>query len=238
MHSAPSTAVVADTLQKVYAHWEQRSKARAVLFEEPRFHGYTIALARQTATQSSLVAQEVGRRLNWPVYDHELLERIARDMGLRADLIENMDERVVNHLRQFTKEFMAGFASGPIADETSYVRHLTEALVTLGMLGECVIVGRGAAQVLPSDSTLRVRLVAPHATRIANLRRHSHLSHADAEQRIDSIDRERRAFVKEYFHKDPADPANFDLVLNVARFSPAQCADLIIAALARLQQER
>ncbi len=34
-------------------------------------------------------------------------------------------------------------------------------LLSLGAHGECIIVGRGSAQVLPSATTLRVRLVAP-----------------------------------------------------------------------------
>lgn len=47
--------------------------------------------------------------------------------------------------------------------------------------------------------------------------------------------RERRAFIQEHFHKDPADPEQYDLQLNVSRLSPTQCADLIVTALRQLQ---
>ena len=34
-----------------------------------------------------------GRRLQWPVYDHALLEQIAKDLGVRTNLVESVDER-------------------------------------------------------------------------------------------------------------------------------------------------
>jgi hypothetical protein len=48
-------------------------------------------------------------------------------------------------------------------------------------------------------------------------------------------------FLKHHFHKDPADPANYDLVLNAPRLSVVQLAELIVEAYRRLvarQRER
>src|SRR5262249_41889981 len=54
---------------------------------------FTIALSRQAGTEGTAVAQEVGKRLGWQVYDHELLERIAQEMNVREALLESVDER-------------------------------------------------------------------------------------------------------------------------------------------------
>jgi hypothetical protein len=228
---------VADTWLSVHSHWDRRSQTRESSARD-RVPGFTIALAREAGAQGTVVGREVGSRLGWPVYDHELLTLIAKDMGLHARLLENVDERGVSGLREFVKETMAGFGQGPVASEYTYARHLMEALVALGMLGECVIVGRGAAQLLSPDTTLRVRLVGPRADRIANIGRQFHLSLRDAERRTEEIDRERRTFIQRHFRKDPTDPDNYDLLLNVSRFTPVECGDLIIEALRRLQARR
>jgi cytidylate kinase len=61
------------------------------------------------------------------------------------------------------------------------------------------------------------------------------LSREEAARWVDRTDAERSRFVKDHFHKEPSDPRLYDLVLNVSRFTPAECATLIIAALRCLQ---
>ena len=98
-----------------------------------------------------------------------------------------------------------------------------------------IIVGRGATFLLPPETTLRVRLVAPLADRVAYLSRELKLTHADAEKHARKTDREREEFVRAYFDRHLADPLHYDLVLNVAQFAVAECAELIAAALQRRQ---
>src|SRR5262245_6721096 len=59
----------------------------------------TITIAREAGTTGTGVGHEVGSRLGWEVYDHELLERMARDMGRRVALLEQVDERRQSWMR-------------------------------------------------------------------------------------------------------------------------------------------
>src|SRR5438270_827559 len=52
---------------------------------------------------------------------------------------------------------------------------------------------------------------------------------------IEATDRDRAEFVREHFRRNVADPRNYDLVLNTSRFTVAECADLIIESLRRLE---
>jgi hypothetical protein len=61
------------------------------------------------------------------------------------------------------------------------------------------------------------------------------LSRPEAARYVEKKDRERDLFVKHHFHKDPADPRQYDLVLNTTRFLVGECADIILDALRRLQ---
>ena len=191
----------------------------------------TIAISRQAGAGGTSVALEVGSRLGWPVYDYALVEQIAREMHLRTKLLESVDER----RKSWVLECAEAFGRAPVVSESAYVRHLIETVVALGTHGSCVIVGRGAAHILPPPMTLRVRLVAGREDRITGLAREKDLSREEAARRVDDIERERNAFLKDHFHIDIRNPELYDLVLNSSRFSYSECADLIVDGLRRLE---
>lgn len=191
----------------------------------------TIAISRQTGAGGTSIATEVGTRLGWPVYDHALVERIAQEMHLRTKLIESVDERHTSWLVDCAESF----SQAPLVNASAYVRHLIQTILSLGAHGSCIIVGRGAAQVLPPVATLRVRVVADREDRVRGLSRELGISREDADYRLDGIERERLRFVEDHFRKDPRDPQHFDLVLNSSCFSYGECADLIVEGLHRLE---
>ncbi len=221
-------------------HWEARRQAAASLRNlEPRISlAFTIALEREVGTLGTAVAIETGKLLGWHVYDHELLEKIANEMGLRTALLNSVDERQQSRLLELVEGFATGFTNSDaraFVSESDYVFHLVETIHALGIHGECVIVGRGAGFILPSETTLRVRLVGPVKARIAALSRKFGISENEAARQVHTVDRERTNFVRAHFQMDPTDPRNYDLVLNTPRLSQAQCAELIVETLHRLQ---
>jgi cytidylate kinase len=192
---------------------------------------FTIALSREVGARGTTIARELGERLGWPVYDNEILERIACEMKLHPRRLVDLDEKRASLLT----EFVESFSTGPVVSETAYVQHLIKTLLALGAQGGCVIVGRGAAQLLPPETTLRVRLVADRDDRIGVMSQRLGVPRPEAARYVEKKDRERELFVKHHFHKDPADPRLFDLVLNSTRFSVGECADIILEALRRFQ---
>ncbi len=216
--------------------WDRRKHLAAQVREPaapPR--PFTVALAREAAAGASLVAAEVGRRLGWAVYDRDLVEHIAREMGLRTSLLQSVDERHMSWLTESAQGFLSALASGPTVTESAYVRHLVETVLALGAHGECVIVGRGSAHILPAETTLRVRLVSPFKDRVARAAEKLGLDADAAARYIRDKDRERVRFVRDHFLRDPEDPRVFDLVINTSRLPVSDCADLILDALRRMQ---
>jgi cytidylate kinase len=198
---------------------------------KPAPAAFTVALSREAGANGAVIAGRLGDRLGWAVYDRALLDWIAGEMGLRTSLLESVDEKRVSWLR----ECVEAFASAPGVTGGAFVRHLVEMMLSLATHGECVIVGRGAAQLLPAATTLRVRLVADPRDRVAVIRQRLGLSEGEAVRWVETTDRERDRFVRDHFHKDPADPRGYDLVLNASRFSVDECAEVIEEALLRLQ---
>jgi cytidylate kinase len=218
-----------EALQTAERHWE----AKAYRVRPATEKAFTIALAREAGASGTLVAAELGKRLNWPVYDQLLLERIAREMGLRTQLLESVDEK----RKSWLLEVVEGFASAGVS-ELAYVRHLIQTILSLGAHGDCVIVGRGGAHILPKETTLRVRLVGSLDDRVAAIGRRLTLTKEQAAKWVADTDRQRHSFVKDHFLKDPGDPHNYDLVLNTSTWSVNDCADLILHGLRDLENRR
>jgi len=219
-----------EALLRAVQHWEARHSTTpdspsGVL---PRF---TIALSREVGARSTSVGREIGLRLNWPVYDNELLQKIAEEMHVRVNLLQSVDERHVSWLQ----ESVEAFASVPSVREAAFVRQLVETLLSLGIHGQCVIVGRGAPQVLPKPTTLRVRVIAELEDRINVMSQELRMSHRDAARYVETHERQRIAFIKDHFQKDPTDSLNYDLVLNSSTFTVTECAELAIQALHQLE---
>jgi cytidylate kinase len=214
-------------LMRAMQHWEGRRQAAGPGSTPAAF---TIAISREVGALGTSVGRAVGRRLGWTVYDHELLELIAHEKHLRLSLLESVDERRTSWI----EECMEAFAEIPAVSESAYLRYLTETMLSLAAYGECVIVGRGAAQVLPAASTLRVRLVAPVEERVARVARERGLSPAEAARHAAEAERDHVGFIRSHYLKDPTDPVHYDLVLNTGRLSAEDCAEVIATTLACL----
>lgn len=193
---------------------------------------FTIAISRQVGARGTSLAREVGRRLNWPVYDHELVERLAQELHASVREVEEADERPGN----WVVETAESLSFMPRVDEMRYAYRLRRLLLALGRKGSCIIVGRGAAHLLPPATTLRVRLVAPLEDRVAYMAGKLKQPSKQVEHHIEATQRERLRFVRDHFHRDASDPVNYDLVLNVGSMPIPVCAELIMDAL-RSRQE-
>jgi cytidylate kinase len=232
--SPRSSGRLPEAVVRATEHWHARQEAAG---RDPAAArgptGFTVAVSREVGARGTTVAREVGAQLGWPVYDHELLELIARETHIRANLLQSVDERRMSWI----EECMEAFSSKPMVSQSSYIRHLLQILLSLGAHGECIIVGRGAALLLPPATTLRVRLVAQEEVRVAVAAELHGLSAPAAARYIERTDRERDQFGRDHFGKDPADPSVYDLVLNSGWFGVPECADLVVRALHHRHQQ-
>lgn len=192
---------------------------------------YTVTISRESGAGGAAVARELGRLLDWPVYDRELLERIAEQAGLRAELLESLDEKCSHWLT----EILESLTRVSPMSAASYARHLAQTILALASHGHCVIVGRGCTTIVPSKTSLRVRLVAAIEDRTERIGRRLGVSEVTASEHVRFNDAQREGFVKDYFHHNVGDPHDYDLIINTSRFSIDESARLIIFALHQLE---
>jgi len=210
-------------LTRAFGYWDEQH--REIAHEVESHEDFTIAVDFEEGVPATEVAREVGARLGWPVYDHEIPEQIGHELQVPVSLLDGIEERG----QAWFLECIAGFVTTGVPTESAYVRHLIRHVRQRGEKGCAVLVGHGAAQILPAATTLRVQLVGAWEDRVTALRRRLHVDRHEAERRAEA--RQRRHFLREHFHKDPALPGNYDLILNTSHWSVPECAVLIVQGL-------
>jgi len=78
--------------------------------------------------------------------------------------------------------------------------------------------------------TLRVRLVAPLVQRVRDYQERFGTSPEEAYRQVRAGDKERADFVKQAYHADVTDPTFYDVLVNVATFSPERADSLVLMA--------
>ncbi|MCA9258680.1 MAG: cytidylate kinase-like family protein [Planctomycetales bacterium] len=221
----PSISSPGLSLDAAILHWTRSQAFRAPPKMSRSTRAITVAISRECGSGGKAIADLLGEKLGWPVYDQELVNYIADNAGIRSDLAASLDERRPNWLA----ECLEACTLGSHLSGAGYAVHLQKVLAALSCHGDCVILGRGAAQVLPRNCTVRVRLWAPLSHRIERASRERGLE-GDVARTLETIDKERTNFVKRYFHKNSDDPRGYDLILDTACFTDDACAEIIAAA--------
>jgi hypothetical protein len=195
--------------------------------------GLTIALSREAGARGGSIARRAGRKLGWPVYDQELLEYMAQEASARQGVVENLTGPAAAWVEARLHELSQSGDPG----RQPFLTHLARVVLALGAQGGVVLIGRGAGCILPADSTLNVRVVAPLGERIAYMGQWLRLTEAEAAERVRLRDQRRAEFIETHFHRRPEDVHQYDLVLNSSLLGEELCADLITeAASARAAQ--
>lgn len=236
MEHKSSSERLAERMAHMRRQWQaqRRTETTTGIPTVARPPAFTIAVSREAGANGSRIAAVVAERLGWAVYDRELVQQVASDLGVHAGLLDSLDEK---H-RSWLLESMEAFGTAPSVSSGAYHRRLLETLLSLSAHGACVIVGRGAAQVLPPTTTLRVRLVGRMEDRVNVVGKRLGVPADQARRWVVDTDRERTRFVMDHFQKDSTNVQDYDLVLNSSRFGIPECAELIIEALHRLQAQR
>ena len=193
------------------------------------FYGPYLLISREKGAGGNTVAQLVGRRLGWQVFDDEIVDEIAQKAHVRRQLIESLDER-----DQATIQDIIGQLLNPQEIGTSgYLVYLKQIVLTLGHQGDVVIVGHAARYILPGQFGLSVRMVAPIEARIRRIADKARLSLDAARVEVERIDHERVKLVRRHFGHNVADPLSHDLTINTAEMNVEAAAEVVITALQR-----
>ena len=104
---------------------------------------------------------------------------------------------------------------------------MIELVLAVAARGDAVIVGRGAGFLLPAETTVHVRVVAPLESRVAYLAQSLRLTREEAAAEVRARDDRRAEFLQATIGRDPADPTGYDAVVNADRLGIEGAAQFI-----------
>lgn len=183
-----------------------------------------ITISREFGARGRSLAQELGRRLGFKVWDKDLLSAISEEAGADERFLASLDER----RRKLVEDALYGSFMGSKHSNTHYFRSLQRVVHTIGAHGKSIIVGRGSSFIIKSPEALRVRIVCPIDLRIAYVAKRENISEKRALKLIKSREADREDFIRHYFKRDAGNAHDYDLMLNSGVFNNGQLADLML----------
>lgn len=209
----------------LFGRRSDRHEAAGPIVPIARFRN--ICISREAGAGGGTIARMVGRRLDWKVYDHELLEAIAHGMEVSTDEVRGIDELAPSVVQDWILPLREEY----YAPQEAYLDHLAKLVDAIGRAGESIIVGRGANFLLPRHETLSVRINAPLKARAARLADRMHVTVRTARRAARDLDRRRTQFDHTMHRADSTDPHNFDLVLDSNSLGLDIAAEVIVRAI-------
>ena len=181
-----------------------------------------IIIEREYGCGGGAIAAQLAKHLGWTLWDKLLTEEIARLAKVDQSTVKRCDERMDSRLYRLAKTFWRGshersaHLTNQAFDTDCMMEWMEQITAGIAREGNSVVVGRGAPFFLRENpEAFHVFLYAPRAEKVRRLLQDGATSH-EAEEMVDTVDRERIAFVKHYFNADWPTRSLYHVMINTA----------------------
>jgi cytidylate kinase len=180
-----------------------------------------ITIEREYGCGAANIAACIADRLGWKLWDQEITEEIARRLKCKKEMVAQREERVDSIYYRLIKAFMRGSFEARVdtADlevlDAEHLALLFEKVVTqIADGGNCVIVGRGSNWFLRDrHDAFHAFLYAPYEEKMRRVIAQGE-SEKEAAYLLESVDRERAAFIRKYYGKVWPDRSLYNVMMN------------------------
>ncbi|MCD7858871.1 MAG: cytidylate kinase-like family protein [Firmicutes bacterium] len=197
--------------------------------------GKIITISRQFGSGGRTVGKLVSEKLGIPLYDKELVEKVALESGFVPQFVEENGEHAPGKTflsYAFAPQGVPGVMNGMSTADFLWAIQC-RAILQIAEQGPCVIVGRNSDYVLKDRADcLHAFIHADLAFRADRIVRLYGESEKSPEARLQEKDKRRSVNYQHYTGRTWGASENYDICLNTARIGIEAAAD-IIASLAK-----
>ena len=180
-----------------------------------------LTIEREYGSGAAEIARTLADRLGWKLWDQLLTNEISRRLECDPQHVEQQGERKDPLYYRLFKAFLRGSFEGSlntpgmkIADAEGIRRVAEQLVMAAANAGNAVIVGRGSAYYLRDrPDSFHVFVYAPFEERVRRLQQ-AGKSEEEAIQLAETVDRDRAAFIKQYFDVEWPARHFFHLMVN------------------------
>lgn len=209
---------------------EERSKlVRRHSEDELKGPYHFITISRDIGALGDVVASEIARRLQWKVYDKEIVDYIAQNSHIRRNLVDEFDEKAQSLVHESLERWLLTLEGQSYGSDEYHVA-LIKVLDTLAAQGRAILLGRGGAYALRDEPGLHVRITASVPVRVRRLSEQWGTSPKETKRIVKRTDTERREFIQHLFKPDRNENSYFHIVFNTDHLS----VNHVVAAIAEI----
>jgi cytidylate kinase len=180
-----------------------------------------ITIEREYGSGGGEIAKLLSKQLGWKLWDELLTEEIARLANCPKAVVEVREEKTDPLYYRLFKSFLRGSYEGSlnahklnVVDSESILKFTERVVLHAAKTGNSVIVGRGSQHFLRNrQDALRIFLYAPREDKVRRLIARGK-SPKEAEERVDTVDRERADFILKYFNVHWPDRDAYHAMIN------------------------
>ena len=187
-----------------------------------------INIGRQFGSGGKSVALEIGRILDIPVYDGELLSKAAQESGFDPELFRKSDEK--RRLWGIGNIFGAnryGSASSSLNDGQLF-KIQSEVIRGIAEKGDAIFIGRASDYVLRDLECLDVFVCAPVEVRRVTVAQREGISEQEAEALIEKRDKGRAEYYNFFTFGHWGKASGYDLCVDSSLLGIEGTAQFII----------
>lgn len=174
-----------------------------------------------TECLKEIMEKKTGR--TWAIMDKALLEEVAKHHQLSEEIVRNLGEKKGRILDEVLATFSPRWKSA-----NDHFRLLCKHVFSLAEKGDSIIVGRGSSIVTQQlKNCYHFRMYASHAFKVASIAKRLNISKDEADSAVEKNQKQRDAFIRDYFSLDPHDLRFYHLVFNNDKNSPERIAQMI-----------
>jgi cytidylate kinase len=199
--------------------WLKQLDESAGLRRKPREKKPYITISRDSGAYGITVAQMLSEYLSkherrkdavWAIFDKELINKVINEHKFPEKYEKYLDESAMPAIQDIMEDLLRVHPP-----HETMIRQMSETIYYLARIGYVIIVGRGGniiTQSLPKG--VHVRLVGSLENRVAHMQEFLNVSEKAAKEYVIKEDKNRRDYIKKYFHKEIDDVSLYDLVIN------------------------
>lgn len=172
-----------------------------------------ISISREFGSGGRVIATELARRFQLPLYDHNILEQVAQEVGVHPETLKRYDESPKN---VFISRTIKGFSNSP---EENVARMQFDYLRRMAANGDSFLVlGRCGEEVLKDfPNLISIFILSDISCKKARIMERDGISSDDALELLAKMDRQRKYYHNQYCRGKWGDSRNYDLCINSAR---------------------
>jgi cytidylate kinase len=183
----------------------------------------TVAISRQAGARGTTIARKVADILDWQVFDHDTLDYLTQNETARGQLLADIPADALKWADAQLAHLQRDCGLNAKGDALKLVR----LVLTVAARGNVVIVGRAAGFMLPPETTIHARIIAPLESRIAYMAQSLRLTRPEAAEEVRARDERRALFLDHALARDPSDLTAYDVVVNSDRLGAEAAAQFI-----------